>query len=185
MAEKDLENGRQIDYAQPPITPYAQGNGSSLQQTPTNLTISNEQFERLYLSPRNQPVPGDLRKKFANPTILGVAGFAVGLTPLSAQLMGWRGAGAGAGNAAATVGATIWFGGMCLVIAGILEFFIGNSFPFLVFIAYGSHFLTYGSTFIPAWGAVSAYNDGNPYGEGSQVETAAFAAGFGKFSCNL
>lgn len=94
MEGKDLENGQHVekDYAQSPVTPYADGgNGASLQQTPTNYTITNEQFERLYLSPRNQPVKGELRKTFANPTVLGVAGFAVGLTPLSAQLMGWRG----------------------------------------------------------------------------------------------
>lgn len=92
MGEKDLEGQRHVDYAQPPITPYADGgNGSSLQQAPTNFTITNEQFERLYLSPRNQPVKGELRKTFANPTVLGVAGFTVGLTPLAAQLMGWRG----------------------------------------------------------------------------------------------
>lgn len=93
MAEKDLENGH-VDYArgQPPVTPYADGgNGSRLEATATNMTLTNEQFERLYLSPRNQPVKGDLRKTFANPTIVGVAGFTVGLTPLAAQLMGWRG----------------------------------------------------------------------------------------------
>lgn len=86
MADKDLEYGNHVDYAQ-----TMNGNGAPLQQTPTNLTITNEQFERLYLTPRNQPVAGNLRKTFANPTVLGVAGFAVGLTPLSAQLMGWRG----------------------------------------------------------------------------------------------
>lgn len=117
MAEKDLENGNHVDYA-----PYANGNGANLTQTPTNFTITNEQFERLYLSPRNQPVKGDLRKTFANPTVLGVAGFAVGLTPLSAQLIGWRGAGGGMGDAQATVAATVFFGGLCLVIAGLLEF---------------------------------------------------------------
>lgn len=155
MAEKDLENGTHVDYG------GNGSNGASLQQIPTNYTITNEQFERLYLTPRNQPVAGNLRKTFANPTVLGVAGFTVGLTPLSAQLLGWRGmqchdrvklagvaclrwfkrtcmlteelfagAGGGAGDASATVGATIWFGGVCLLIAGILEFFLGNSMFF-------------------------------------------------------
>ncbi|CZT24254.1 related to Y.lipolytica GPR1 protein and Fun34p [Ramularia collo-cygni] len=182
MTDKNLENGHHVDYAN---APYSQGNGASLQQTATNTTLTNEQFERLYLSPRNQPVAGNLRKTFANPTVLGVAGFAVGLTPLSAQLMGWRGAGGGTGDSQATVGATVWFGGMCLIIAGILEFFLGNTFPFLVFVTYGAHFLTYGVTFIPAWNAVSAYNGGSPYAEGTQEQTAAFAAGFAFYACTL
>lgn len=74
---------------------------------------------------------------------------------------------------------------MCLVIAGILEFFLGNTFPFLVFVTYGSHFLVYGTISIPSWNAVSAYNGGNPYGDATQTQTAAFAAGFGTLRCVL
>jgi hypothetical protein len=87
----DLENGgyHEEDYAMKNTN--SGSNGYGLQQMPTNVTISNEQFERLYLSPRNMNQVGDLRKTFANPTPLAVMGFSVGLTPLSAALMGWRG----------------------------------------------------------------------------------------------
>jgi hypothetical protein len=64
----DLENGgafRNEDYAYK--TASNGENGYSLQQQPTNVTISNEQFERLYLSPRNQRQVGELRNTFANP----------------------------------------------------------------------------------------------------------------------
>lgn len=93
----------------------------------------------------------------------------------------FTGAGGGAGNAAATVGATAWFGGMLLILAGIGEFLLGNTFPFLVFMCYGSHFLTFSTVTIPEWGAISSYNsatDGT-FGAGAQTEGAAFTAGFG------
>ena len=81
------------------------------------------------------------------------------------------------------MGATIWFGGMLLIFAGLGEFLLGNTFPFLVFMGYGAHFLTFGTTFIPAFNAVSAYTSGSPYlGEmaGNQEITPAFAASYGK-----
>lgn len=40
--------------------------------------------ERLYLGPQNK-ISGQLRNTFANPTPLGVLGFAVGLFPLSIE----------------------------------------------------------------------------------------------------
>lgn len=97
----------------------------------TNNNLSDEQFERMFLSPHNQGVAEDLRKTVANPTPLAIMGFSTGLTPLAAQLIGWRGSG---GSGQASVGATIWFGGMLLSFAGVGEFLLGNKFPFLVFI---------------------------------------------------
>lgn len=71
------------------------------------ISISPELFEKLYLSPENA-VKGDLRKTFGNPTLIYVilltrsrnkltsrralVGFVVALSPLSVELMGWRGA---------------------------------------------------------------------------------------------
>lgn len=46
------------------------------------VTLSSEQFEKLYLGPKTQ-VAGDLRKRFANPTPIALLGFSVGLLPLS------------------------------------------------------------------------------------------------------
>jgi len=157
---------------------HSDDNGAPLKPSTTNITLSSEQFERLYLQPQTN-VKGDLRKTFANPTPLALLGFSVGLTPLAAELLGWRGAGGGSGNPQATVGATIWFGGVLLLIAGMLEFILGNTFPFIVFMGYGSHFLTVATTLTPFFGALSAYNNGNPYSDGSQVPTTAFESGFG------
>ncbi|KIV83634.1 hypothetical protein PV11_05640 [Exophiala sideris] len=67
----------------------------------SSINMSPELFEKLYLSPQNA-VRGDLRRTFANPTPVALVGFCLGLTPLSCDLMGWRGAG-GAGAASTSV----------------------------------------------------------------------------------
>ncbi|KXT08178.1 hypothetical protein AC579_609 [Pseudocercospora musae] len=185
---KDLENGSRKDYADGgngSILSKQGTNTNELRQMLTNNTISDEQFERLFLSPRNADVAGNLRKTFANPTPLAVMGFSTGLTPLAAELMGWRGSG---GSGQATVGASIWFGGVLLIFAGIGEFLLGNTFPFLVFMGYGAHFLTFATTFIPFFNAVSAYTDGTPYlGQAAenQMLSAQFAASYGFYPLSL
>ena len=69
-------------------------------RTAGSVNISPELFEKLYLSPDNR-VKGDLRKTFGNPTPIALVGFVLSLTPLSCDLMGWRGAG---GNGSASTG---------------------------------------------------------------------------------
>ena len=80
-------------------------------------------------------------------------GFLLSLTPLSCDLMGWRGAG---GNGAASTGSSIidasncgktltqhclgvyfFFGGVLMVLGSIGEWIIGNTFPFVVFGTFG------------------------------------------------
>ena len=61
-------------------------------RTAGSISISPELFEKLYLSPQNA-VKGDLRKTFGNPTPVCIVGFLISLTPLTCDLMGWRGAG--------------------------------------------------------------------------------------------
>jgi succinate-acetate transporter protein len=73
-------------------------------------------------------------KSFGNPTPLALAGLVLCLTPLSAQLMGWRGAD---GSGSANNGAHFFCGGVLLLLGGILEFFLGNTFAFVVFGSYG------------------------------------------------
>lgn len=173
------------------------------------MSVSPEMFERLYLNPKGQ-VKGDLRKTFANPTPLALLGFSVALLPLSTAFskscppktprpqdpktcrtydtavrfspltrptVGWRGAG---GFAIATTTASIWFGGLCLVLAGIGEFLLGNTFPFVVFMGYGAHFLTFATTFIPWFNAVGFFGPGAESDPMSGM-TAEFAASFGEF----
>ena len=63
-------------------------------------------------------------------SISPLLGFLLASSPLAASFMGWQGAG---GGGAATVGLYYFFGGMLQVIGSLLEWFIGNSFPFVVF----------------------------------------------------
>lgn len=92
--------------------------------------------------------------------------------------MGWRGSG---GFAIATTTCSIWFGGVLLLLAGIGEFILGNTFPFLVFMGYGCHFLTFATTFIPWFNAVGFYAPGND----PNVMSAEFAASFGASCASL
>lgn len=57
------------------------------------LPISREAFEKLYLSPKNPRVSGDLRKKLGNPTPISLLGFLIASTSNACIMMGWRGAG--------------------------------------------------------------------------------------------
>lgn len=89
---------------------------------------------------------------FIDKSSSGLVGFVVALMPLSCTLMGWRdtniGPNSGAANMYATPpyveptlticsGAYFFIGGPFLLISGLLEFFLGNTFTFVVFISYG------------------------------------------------
>ncbi|KAI4135540.1 MAG: hypothetical protein LQ347_000574 [Umbilicaria vellea] len=121
-------------------------------RTAGSISISPELFEKIYLSPQNN-VKGDLRKTFANPTPLALLGFLLSLSPLSCDLMGWRGAG---GNGIASIGAYYFMGGLLMIIGGVLEFFLGNTFPFVVFCSFGGYWLTFATTLNAAYGAQGA-----------------------------
>ncbi|KAF4977554.1 hypothetical protein FZEAL_5925 [Fusarium zealandicum] len=119
---------------------------ASVQMTP-------ELFEKLYLSPMNK-VKGDLRQTFGNPTPIALVGFLLAFTPLTCDLMGWRGAG---GSGAASNGVYIFMGGLLMIIGGILEWVLGNSFPACVFCTFGGFWFSYGGTLIPAFAAYASY----------------------------
>ncbi|KAJ6171789.1 hypothetical protein N7470_000856 [Penicillium chermesinum] len=108
---------------------------NGLTQVPTSVTLSAEQFERLYLNPmmhRRQP---DLTKKFGNPTPLGATGVG-----------------------AAFSGVLVLFGGVFLVFAGVMEFILGNTFSGAVFCHLGAFCLALGATLTPAFNAAAPYS---------------------------
>jgi succinate-acetate transporter protein len=63
-----------------------------------------------------------------------VLGLVMALTPLACDLMGWRGAG---GAGAASTGVFFFMGGLLMVLGGVMEFLLGNTFPFVLFCGYG------------------------------------------------
>lgn len=93
--------------------------------------------------------------------------------------MGWQGSG---GSSVATTTVNIWFGGMLLILAGIGEFLLGNTFPMMVFLAYGAHFLSFATTFIPYYNAIGFFNpDGSGVGSPNATnQTPMFTASYGK-----
>ncbi|KAF1344199.1 GPR1/FUN34/yaaH family-domain-containing protein [Delphinella strobiligena] len=146
-------------------------------RTAGSISISPELFEKIYLTPQNQ-VKGDLRKTFGNPTPLALVGFLLSLSPLSCILMGWRGAG---GSGASDIGAYFFFGGLLMILGAIGEFFLGNTFPSVVFGSFGGFWLTFGATLQPfymTYGLYAANPVTNPY-EG--LATQGFNASFGFF----
>ncbi|KAF5701911.1 GPR1 [Fusarium mundagurra] len=123
--------------------------------TAQSIPISPELFEQLYLQPQNR-VKGDLRKTFGNPTPVALAGFLLCSTPLSIGLLGWQGSGGFA--AAANVGAYLGLGGILLVLGGIGEWILGNTFPSTVFFTFGGFFIGLVTTIYPDSGAYSTYS---------------------------
>jgi len=107
-----------------------------------SVQLTQEQFERLYLEPGGRKSKGDLSKRFANPTPLGLASFLLCLTPFSCYLMGWAGTTTAA--APTLVGAMLFMGGLGLILAGLLEWVLGNTFTVVVFITFGSFWLSFG-----------------------------------------
>ncbi|KAK6362282.1 hypothetical protein TWF730_005978 [Orbilia blumenaviensis] len=171
-----LPQSRGQGYNSPPSSQHNDSGKDQLDRVRTTATmqISPELFEKLYLSPQNK-VHGDLRKTFANPTPIAVLGFVVSLTPLSMDLMGWRGAG---GVGAAQVAGYYFLGGMLSLIGGLLEFVLGNTFPFVVFTSFSGFWFTLGGTLTPTFNAMGAYStSGADAVEGGA--TMGFNASFG------
>ncbi|KAF9253759.1 hypothetical protein DTO013E5_2178 [Penicillium roqueforti] len=135
---------------------------NALTTVPTSVTLSAEQFERLYLSPMTVR-QSSLAKKVGNPTPLALGGFVITTTPVSCCLMGWRGA---SGNGVAFIGPIIFLGGLLLLITSILEFIIGNTFPCVVFGTIGGFWFAFAATMIPAFNAAAPYSS-------STTDTAA------------
>ncbi|KAH9868873.1 hypothetical protein J1614_007948 [Plenodomus biglobosus] len=145
-------------------------------QTAGSISISPELFEKLYLSPQNK-VKGELRQTFGNPTPLALIGFLLSLTPLSWTLMGWRGAG---GSGAASIGWYFFAGGLLMVLGGLGEWILGNTFPFVVFTSFGGFWLGYGATLHPSYGAYSLYRDPSD-ASSTGLETVGFNVGIAYF----
>jgi succinate-acetate transporter protein len=58
----------------------------------------------------------------------------ISVSSLGCTFLGWQAAG---GGGAATVGVCYFFGGLLQIIGSILEWIIGNTFPFIVFGSFG------------------------------------------------
>lgn len=111
-------------------------NGAPLSRQVT-VALSPEQYERLFFQP-SAPRRGDLAKRFANPTLLGLVGFLIPYTSTILILCGFQGSVAPQ-SLIGLSGDYYFFGAIAMNIAGIAEFILGNTFPMAVFLIYGSH----------------------------------------------
>ncbi|KAL5113142.1 hypothetical protein ACEQ8H_008994 [Pleosporales sp. CAS-2024a] len=111
-------------------------NGAALSRQVT-VALSPEQYERLFFQP-GAPRRGDLAKRFANPTLLGLVGFLIPYTSTILILCGFQGSVAPQ-SLVGLSGDYYFFGCIAMNMAGIAEFILGNTFPMAVFLIYGSH----------------------------------------------
>ena len=96
----------------------------SLHKTATNITLSPELFEKLYLTPK-VPHVGDAYKRYANPTPMGFVGFVISTFSFAMVLMGWGGAAGLSGVA----GIFFFTGPVLLLLGTVFEWIMGNFFP--------------------------------------------------------
>ncbi|KAL1859317.1 hypothetical protein Plec18167_006729 [Paecilomyces lecythidis] len=144
-------------------------------RTAGGISISPELFEKIYLTPKNQ-VKGDIRATVGNPTPLGILGFIVTLGPLSCQLMGWRGSG---GGGAAIVGVMYFIGGLLMIISGVMEWILGNTFTLVVLASFGGFWLSLATTLVPSYGAAAAFEPKDPTNPGFNSSFAFYYVFFG------
>ncbi|KAG0647504.1 hypothetical protein D0Z07_6692 [Hyphodiscus hymeniophilus] len=132
---------------------------------------------------RYQTASSHLRSTFANPTPMPLMGFLIASTPLGCNLMGWRGSG---GGGAAIIGLFFFFGGMLQILGCVLEWILGNTFPFVVFASYvtvsiGAFWLAMGATLQPEFNAQSYYVDPSATPAVQSAGQAEFYSSFGFF----
>ena len=80
----------------------------------------------------------------------------------------------------ANSGSYFFFGGVLMMVGGFLEFILGNTFPFVVFMSFGAFWLTFASTLQPFYYAYASYAPaGEP--EAAGISTVGFTASFAFF----
>lgn len=115
---------------------FENGDGAALSRSVT-VTMSNEAYERLFFQPA-PPRHGDAAKRFGNPTLLGLLCFLIPYTSTMCILLQLD----GADPPTSLIGLTgdyYFIGTIGMTLAGVAEFVLGNTFPFVVFVMYGIH----------------------------------------------
>jgi uncharacterized protein len=111
-------------------------NGAPLSRQVT-VTMSSEQYERMFFQP-SAPLKGDYAKRFGNPTLLGLICFLIPYTSTIFILLGWGGA-TPPTSLAGLSGDYYFLGAIGMTLAGLAEFILGNTYPFAVFVIFGTH----------------------------------------------
>ena len=151
---KDIDGADTNSLNQPVSRVRTTGDGDEF------VIIGNKKYYRHELmtaflgtfNPGYAPYP---KHEFGNASALGLASFA-----LSAFVLGLYYAGAkGISTPNVIVSLAVFYGGLAEFLAGVWEFFNGNTFAFTVFCSYGSFWITFGCMNVPSFGILSAYED--------------------------
>jgi len=141
-----------------------------IQRNLTTVTLTPEQFESLYLTPRDPRTTGNLASRFGNPTPLGVSSFLLAHMPLAMDLLNFQGA--TAASSTAMLGSFYACAGIGLYLACIMEWIIGNTFPSVVFGTFGGFWISYGFIVQPTFDLAASFA---PASDASNGITAAAA----------
>jgi uncharacterized protein len=68
-----------------------------------------------------------------------------------------------------------------MIVGGFLEFLLGNTFPFVVFMSFGAFWLSLGATLQPTYNAYGAYAPAGSSSPAAGLGTVGFNASFGMF----
>lgn len=66
-----------------------------------------------------------------------------------------------------------------MIVGGVMEFILGNTFPFIVFSTFGGFWFAFATTLTPFYNAYGAYSPTNSPLDG--LATTGFNASFGEF----
>ncbi|KIK69121.1 hypothetical protein GYMLUDRAFT_152681 [Collybiopsis luxurians FD-317 M1] len=139
------------------------------------IQLTPEQYEKLFLQPGGKALPQGFSTRFGNPTPVGLASFLLALTPTGCYLMQWGGA--SATSLITAVGPYYFIGGLGQIIAGVMEWVAGNTFPSVVFITFGGFFLSLGNLNDPQVNVATASGGATavPYTDGLMFYFAFWA----------
>ncbi|KAF2195148.1 hypothetical protein K469DRAFT_543938 [Zopfia rhizophila CBS 207.26] len=124
-----------------------------LTHTTTNISLSPELFEKLYLNPK-VPHAADYANKFANATPLGFLGFVISTFTFSMVMMGWG----GASGLPAVAGIFFFTGPVLLLLSTIFLWIQAQFFPMMVCGLFCVFWLSFGLLQLPTLGLATAYS---------------------------
>ncbi|KAH3904855.1 hypothetical protein HBH56_226900 [Parastagonospora nodorum] len=132
-----------------------------LNHATTNISISPELFEKLYLQPKLAHTSENV-KKYANATPLGFLGFVIATFTFSMVLMGWG----GASGLPAVVGIFFFTGPVLLLLATIFLWIQAQFFPMMVCGLFAVFWLSFGMLQLPTLGLAASYSATGSAAEG-------------------
>ncbi|RCK58242.1 Glyoxylate pathway regulator [Candida viswanathii] len=104
------------------------------------------------LNPGLAPYP---KHEFGNASAIGLASFALSTFTLGLYYSGVK----GIKTVNVVVSLCIFYGGLVEFLAGMWEFFIGNTFAFTVFCSYGAFWITLGTMNVESFHMLDKYED--------------------------